>query len=248
MSVGESMGVEPSERIVIPEKTGEYDQPYFAARCQDRDRPALWYYERIIRRWIQPGAVLDYGCGTGFLLKRLAKYYKVAGYDVSAHAREAARNNVSALQVYAAEAEIPEAEYSGIVSLHVLEHIERTILPETLACWRRSLASNGRVLCVIPDANGKGHQLAGKHWNGFGDPSHITLLGWQEWSQIFLSSGFSVHRIGTDGLWNLPYREGKGKVQDGIRFSIPTVMQFLVGRLLLSAGSGESAIFLLEKT
>lgn len=238
---------ETSEKSVIPVMSGEYDRPYFTARFQDRDRPALWFYERIIRRWIQPGALLDYGCGTGFLLKRLAKSYNVAGFDISPHAREAAQKNVSDLSVYAEQTDIPEAKYSGIVSLHVLEHIERTKIPETLSCWRRSLTRNGRVLCVIPDANGKGHQLAGKHWIGFGDPSHITLLGWQEWQQIFLSSGFSVRCIGTDGLWNLPYRFGKGKLRDGLRFSIPTVVQFLVGRLILPAGSGESAIFLLEK-
>lgn len=241
------MGGEIPERTNIHVKSGEYDQPYFSARFQDRDRPALWFYERIIRRWIQPGALLDYGCGTGFLLKRLAKSYNVAGFDISSHAREAAQANVSALPVYVDQADIPDAKFSGIVSLHVLEHIERTMLPDTLACWRRSLKRNGRVLCVIPDANGKGHQLAGEQWIGFGDPSHVTLLGWQEWRQIFLSSGFLVHRIGTDGLWNLPYRAGIGKMRDGLRFSIPTIVQFLFGRLLLPAGAGESAIFLLEK-
>jgi len=244
---GEYMGGETSAETDFSVKRVEYDMSYFAARCQDRDRPALWFYERIIRRWILPGTVLDYGCGTGFLLKRLAKYYAVAGFDVSPHAREAARQNVPDLPVYPQEADIPEAKFSGIVSLHVLEHIERTLLPDTLACWHRSLVKQGRVLCVIPDAHGKGHRLAGMHWTGFGDPSHVTLLGWQEWSQIFSAAGFSVHRVGTDGLWCLPYRKGKSKILDGLRFSIPTVVQFLLGRLILPAGSGESAVFLLEK-
>jgi len=241
------MGDKISAGTVTPLKRDEYDLPYFAARSQDRDRPALWFYERIIRRWMQPGSVLDYGCGTGFLLKRLAKYYDVAGYDVSPHARIAACQNLPGLNVYAEEEQIPAEYFSGIVSLHVLEHIERSVLPATLACWRRSLLKNGRVLCVIPDANGRGRHLADRHWTGFGDPSHVTLLGWQEWSEIFTAAGFSVCRVGTDGLWCLPYREGKGKIRDGLRFSIPTVIQFLTGRLILPAGSGESAVFLLEK-
>lgn len=230
-----------------PTPGGDYDMPYFAARCQDRDRPALWFYERIIRRWIVPGTVLDYGCGTGFMLRRLARHYDVAGYDISPQALEAARQNVPGLTVYAREDQIPEALFSGIVSLHVLEHIDYAVLPVTLACWRKSLCKHGRVLCAVPDATGRGHSLADSHWTGFGDPTHVTLLGWQEWSQIFSSAGFSVRRVGTDGLWCLPYREGKSKIHDGLRFSLPTVVQFLLGRMILSAGSGESAVFLLEK-
>ena len=225
----------------------DYDMPYFAARCQDRDRPALWFYERIVRRWIVPGAVLDYGCGTGFMLRRLARHYNVAGYDVSPHARHAACQNVPGMTVCAQEDHIPEAFFSGIVSLHVLEHIDRTLLPATLACWRKALVTHGRVLCAVPDSTGRGHSLAGTRWTGFGDPTHVTLMGWQEWSALFASAGFSVCRVGTDGLWNLPYREGKGKLQDGLRYSIPTVVQYLAGRLILPAGSGESAVFLLEK-
>lgn len=32
-----------------------YDLPYFNARKQDKDRPALWFYERLARRWFQQG-------------------------------------------------------------------------------------------------------------------------------------------------------------------------------------------------
>lgn len=225
-----------------------YDAEYFSARSQDKDRPALWFYERIIRRWIKNGAVLDYGCGTGFLLKRLAKYYDVAGFDLSSHARTTAKNNVPSLTVYDDNIQIPDQSFSGIVSLHVLEHIEESDLNLVLNCWHRVLLPQGRVLCVVPDALGRGRSLAGKNWTGYGDPTHVSLLGHNVWSEHFASSGFSVKQIGTDGLWCLPYREGKSKIQDGLRFSIPTVLQFLSGRLILPAGHGESAIFLLVKS
>lgn len=224
-----------------------YDLPYFAARNQNSDRPALWFYERVICRWITPGHILDYGCGTGFLLKRLARHYSVAGYDVSPHAIDAARNNVSALTIYSSDDEIPTEYFSGIVSLHVLEHINRLAIPLVLACWYRALLTHGRVLCVVPDSAGRGHCLAGKHWISLGDPTHVTLLGHDEWKELFKTAGFSVHKIGTDGLWSLPYRQGHSKFSDGVRFAIPTIIQFLIGRLILPTGAGESAIFLLEK-
>lgn len=224
-----------------------YDLTYFAARSQDRDRPALWFYERLARRWIAPGRVLDYGCGTGFLLRRLARHYDVAGYDVSSHALGAAFGNVPGLTIYSQSSEIPQGFFSGIVSLHVLEHIDAANLPSVLECWHAALLPHGRVICVVPDSSGRGHELAGRNWISFGDPTHVSLMGHGEWEALFASAGFSVHRTGTDGLWSLPYREGKGLLQDALRFAVPTAVQFLLGRLILPAGAGESAIFLLEK-
>ena len=224
-----------------------YDLPYFAARNQDKDRPALWFYERIICRWIKPGNVLDYGCGTGYLLKRIVRHYAVAGYDVSPHALTAASTNVPDMTVYSKGDALPNSFFTGIVSLHVLEHIDHSLIPSVLGSWHAALMPYGRVLCVVPDASGRGHMLAGEQWVSFGDPTHVTLIGHMEWSSLFMAAGFSVHKIGTDGLWHLPYRQGKGRVVDGLRFAIPTLLQFLMGRLVLPAGSGESAVFLLEK-
>lgn len=225
----------------------KYDIKYYSERNQDRDRPALWFYERIIRHWVKPGRILDYGCGTGFLLKRLSRSYKVAGFDISNDALAVASRNVNGLQVYHNCDLLPEASFTGIVSLHVLEHIDRSVIPSVLKCWYRALLPQGRVLCVVPDFDGRGHALAGEHWTGHGDPDHVTLIGHEEWQNIFVRNGFSVLKTGTDGLWCLPYSEGKSKTLDAIRFSIPTVLQFLLGRLILPVGAGESAIFLLQK-
>jgi SAM-dependent methyltransferase len=224
-----------------------YDLDYFTARNQDKDRPALWFYERIIHRWIMPGTVLDYGCGTGFLLRRLSRYYSVAGYDISSDALSAARCNLPGLKVFGKEDPFPPDKFSGIVCLHVLEHIARAEIPSVLLSWHNALRSGGRVVCVVPDADGRGHALSGKRWTGFGDPSHITLIGHEEWRKIFAANGFSVCKTGTDGLWCLPYREGKNKILDGFRFAIPTLLQFLIGRLILPVGTGESAVYLLQK-
>lgn len=232
----------------MPFSGDKYDMSYFAARHQDCDRPALWFYERLVRRWIHPGRILDYGCGTGFMLRRLARHYETAGFDLSSDARRSTFENVPDVTIYASESDIPDSSFSGIVSLHVLEHIDRSTIPTVLSLWHRTLISGGRVLCVVPDADGRGHALAGNRWTGFGDPDHVTLIGNVDWRELFAANGFAVRKMGTDGLWCLPYRAGSTKILDGIRYSIPTVVQFLAGRLILPAGSGESAVFLLEKT
>lgn len=51
----------------------DYDQRYYEANGQIGDRPALTWYARLARRYLGTGKALDVGCGTGHLLKRLAR-------------------------------------------------------------------------------------------------------------------------------------------------------------------------------
>ncbi len=57
--------------------------------------------------------------------------------------------------------------------------------------------------------------------------------------------GFAVLREGSDGLWNVPY----GRVPwpgDAVR-AAPAFAQYVAGRLVLAPGTGESAVFVVER-
>jgi hypothetical protein len=55
-----------------------------------------------------------------------------------------------------------------------------------------------------------------------------------------------VLREGSDGLWNVPY--GKlPKLLDALVHAVPSLTQFLAGRLFLRPGSGESSVFVIER-
>ena len=127
----------------------------------------------------------------------------------------------------------------------MLEHISDEELERVLACWKRALLPKGRVLCVVPEVNGKGHQLKGEHWIGFGDPTHINLKHREVWKAFFVEHGFHVVKAGTDGLWNFPYREDCPRFFDLLLHAPGTLLQLLSGRLLLREGQGESLILLL---
>lgn len=217
------------------------------AGYQFGDRPALWFYERLTRSFFSPGYVLDFGCGQGFLAKRLARHFRVDGYDVSPGARQSMQWLVPGARVFQDMSSVPRAVYSGIVAVHVIEHLTDGDIRSVLQGWRDALLPGGRVLCVTPDLSGKGHALKGSSWVGFGDPFHINLKARDDWRRLFEEFGFRVLKVGTDGLWDLPYISRLPKWMDAGIHSVGTVVQFLVGRLILPEGSGESAIFLLEK-
>ena len=223
-----------------------FDEDYYRANGQLGDRPALRFYARLVRRYLGPGPYLDYGCGTGHLVRHLSGIGVATGFEISAYSAGQARRNAPGCTVYTDEAELPDAGIGGITSIHVLEHLTDDIVERVLATWRRVLRPAGRVLAVMPDPAGRARQLAGAGWNGFSDPTHVNLKPHAEWRAVLEKHGFGVRREGSDGMWNVPYGRLPKLLDAGLRAG-PALAQFLTGRLFLRPGTGESSIFVLER-
>lgn len=230
----------------LQEDTG-YDRDYYARNAQEGDRPALWFYACLVKRFLAPGPILDFGCGTGFLLRRIKKTMPVSGFENSSYCRLILQKDLPGVPIHQDLQELAADTYQGIVALHVFEHISDSELQTVLKTFRLSLKSSGKILCVMPDSGGRGRCLKGEAWSGFRDPSHINLKTADEWQAFFVGNGFRIVKQGTDGLWDFPYKVQWPRWLNLVRFAWGTVFQFLLGRLLLPAGSGESAIFLLAK-
>src|SRR5271169_1057447 len=100
-----------------------YTEQYYATHGLAGDRIALWFYARLVRRLRpQGGRLLDFGCGTGHLLRRLAPYFETQGYDASPFARTRCRGNAPDSVILEEWDSLPPASFDIIVSLHTLEH------------------------------------------------------------------------------------------------------------------------------
>uniref|UniRef100_UPI0035B1D32D class I SAM-dependent methyltransferase n=1 Tax=Chitinimonas sp. TaxID=1934313 RepID=UPI0035B1D32D len=183
----------------------------------------------------------------GHFVRRLGRSFVASGFERSPYALERARGLNPGATFYGQLADLPSASFAGLCCLHVLEHIDDAGLDEVLATWRRMLAPGGRVLCVVPDVGGRGRAIKAERWFAYRDATHINLKSRLQYRALFASRGFAVVAEGTDGLWDFPYRPGFPRWLDLAWHATPTVLQFLSGRLLLSAGSGESAVFILER-
>jgi SAM-dependent methyltransferase len=224
-----------------------YDQEYYCARNQQGDRPALWFYARLCHRYFRPGRLLDFGCGAGHLMKRLSHWYAVDGCDSSPAARMMTSSLLPGTKLYATLQDLPENSYSGIVALHVFEHVCMQEMADFLARLRVCLVSRGRILFVVPELFSRGHRLKGEHWFGFGDSSHCTLQDAEYWATTIRNAGFREVDKGTDGLWNFPYRRGRSRLFDSVTLGWGTAVQLISGRLILPPGTGESLIMVVEK-
>jgi SAM-dependent methyltransferase len=229
----------------VPDGT-TYDEDYYRANGQDRDRPALRLYQRLVRRYLRPTRVLDVGCGTGHLLARLARDAPADGLEVSEYSAATARTRSPRSTVYADAADLPSGAFDAFTAVHVLEHVPDAELGVMLRELHRAVAPGGRGLVVVPDPAGRGRALHGEAWLGFTDPTHVNLKPHAAWVEALGAHGFPVVRAASDGLWNFPYSRLPVPL-DALRHGLPMAAQFLAGRLLLAPGSGESSLLLVRR-
>jgi SAM-dependent methyltransferase len=181
-----------------------YGEDYYARHGLAGDRPALWWYARMIRRLRpQGGKLLDFGCGTGHLLRRLSDHFEAYGYDGSAEARGLCRLTAPDAVVLEEWESLPEASLECIVSLHTLEHLPqpRPVLEQLT----RRLAPGGLLLFVVPNPGGFGHRLKLNQWFAYRDPTHCSVLSSGEWLTMARRVGLTVRWVRGDGMWDPPY-------------------------------------------
>ena len=75
----------------VPADGDHYAADYYTANGQMGDRPALRWYVRLVRRYCGSGPSLDFGCGTGHLLRRLSALGPAAGFEISSWSAATAR-------------------------------------------------------------------------------------------------------------------------------------------------------------
>lgn len=93
------------------------------------------------------GPVLDYGCGTGNLLERLAsRTPELHGYDPSAESRAEAATRAQAAVLHASTDSLPEGHFETAILSGVLHHIPPAERGAVLSVVRRALRPGGRVV------------------------------------------------------------------------------------------------------
>lgn len=228
--------------------TQRFDRQYYEDAQLAGDRIALWWYARVVRR-LRPrgGRLLDFGCGTGHLLKRLSMHFEAFGYDAAPFARTACRTTAPDAVILDEWESQPAASFDIIVSLHTLEHLDRPL--PTLVQLAEKLVSDGVLFFVVPNPGGLGHRLKGRAWFAYRDPTHRSLLSRGEWVMMLRKAGLEVVTVRSDGLWDPPY---VGIVPTSIQrafFGAPAALQVFwpTARPFLPAAMGECLVVTARK-
>jgi SAM-dependent methyltransferase len=233
--------VSKKEHMRAPVK---YDKAFYQANKQSGDRIALHFYYRLASSLVKSGKVLDYGCGMGHFIKRFTKGYEPWAYDVSTDALESVKDMAPYVNICLSPDSLEENTFDLIVSLHVLEHLESPV--ETLLMFHRMLNDKGILLYVVPHISGLGQKIKKQRWRAY-HPSHKSLYTIDRWLNLTKSSGFNILKVGTDGLWDVPYLKFIPVwIQKLLFYPMPAI-QVATGRLILPAYWGESLIVVAQK-
>lgn len=208
----------------MPSGSADYDQSYYRSRESWPDfRMEAELIARLAYR-TSGTRVLDVGCGSGELLRRLAIRSRLAvGIDLSVDGLQMARSRTGAvglnsLKLLNARAEslpFKDATFDAVVAQHLLEHIHNP--KEALREWRRVLRPGGVVAMVTPNALYPDPTI-------FDDPSHVNLFTPDTLRFALESAGFEVLH-----LFSLfPYL-GRGRIARSLSIRLALVARRLPG-------------------
>lgn len=188
-----------------------YDD-FYKNEMSSRFQSPVEYVVRILRLYralkiytISSNArsILDIGSGRGFLLyylKKIFRYKRVAGVQISRPAVEYSRN-VLGLEIYEKdfiELKWEENTFDVITMWHVLEHV---IDPEHyIAKIRDVLTTDGRLIIEVPNLASWTRKMTAKYWLGLDLKYHITFFSPESLSAMLERHGFRVTLVHTFSL------------------------------------------------
>ncbi len=225
-----------------------YTEQYYDRHGLAGDRVALWFYARLLRRLRRSGGrLLDFGCGTGHLLRRLSDRFEAYGYDASPEARTICRLTAPDAVVLEEWQSVPLDSLDVVVALHALEHLPHP--RATIEPLVQRLARGGLFLFVVPNPGGLGRRLKGPRWFAYRDPTHCSVLSRGEWLTLARRAGLTVRWVRGDGMWDPPYVPLVPVGVQRVLFGAPAGVQIAapLRRPFLPAVLGECLIVLCER-
>jgi len=157
---------------------------------QSSGERVLWRYcQYLTRHVVRPDdSVLDFGCGTGHLVRFLKeKRINAFGVERSDAARESAERH-HGLRLRATLDEVADESADVVTMIEVIEH-----LPDPLAeldMIRRKIRRGGTIFMTTPNRKGLRARLEGGNWREASKKFHVVLFDLSSLQALLHSAGF----------------------------------------------------------
>ena len=167
-------------------------------------RPSVWarWSGRSSRErdggleWVGRGRLLDFGCGGGSYLKRMADHgWTVTGLDAAVGAVRRVQEELGLAAVVGTlpHPALAPASFDVVTMWQALEHVHRPmdILREAF----RVLTPGGRLVVACPNRASWAGRAFGTAWFGLDLPRHLTHFTPQTLDTMLAAAGFRVTEV-----------------------------------------------------
>ena len=144
-------------------------------------------------RSLEPGAILDAGCGLGWFLSALDASWDRCGLELSTFAAQHARRFADVREAPLEQCPFPDAFFDVVVCHHVIEHIPDPI--RAVEQLRRVLKPGGKLVLGTPDFDSGAARRYGPKYRLLHDPTHVSLFSNDSMHRFLRDHGFHIDRV-----------------------------------------------------
>ncbi len=150
---------------------------------------------RLATSGMQPGKLLDIGCGVGDFLHTAEMHgWECIGVEPSEDAKAIAQKRMKGKIITSEELEdFPDGAFDVITMWHVLEHVDD--LKWQVAQLQRLVKPFGRVVIAVPNYKSYDGQYYKEHWAAYDVPRHLNHFNRITLSKIFKTSGLELVKM-----------------------------------------------------
>lgn len=143
-----------------------------------------------------PGRLLDFGCGGGSYLRRMAALgWSVVGLDTSEEAIRQVRDGIDCEAIVGSlpHPSLTPGSFDVVTMWQSLEHVHRPldVLREAL----RVLVPGGYLVVAVPNFASRTRGWFGEHWYGYDLPRHLTHFTRATLADMLRAAGFRVQAV-----------------------------------------------------
>ena len=144
-------------------------------------------------RTLEPGKVLDVGCGPGFFLSALDLAWRRHGIELSEFAAERASRQGDIHVGTLLDGPYGDDEFDLVLMHHVIEHCEDPVA--NIEVIRRILKRDGCLVIATPDFDSGCARLFGANYRLLADETHIRLFSSDSMHRFMRDHEFRIRRV-----------------------------------------------------